>query len=82
MKVATPIGTVIGATVFGYLADRIGRKRMYGIELLIIIVTTALQALVCPALALNLVGTIMFWRVMMGVGIGGDYPLSAIITSE
>ncbi|EHK20878.1 uncharacterized protein TRIVIDRAFT_59225 [Trichoderma virens Gv29-8] len=27
-------------------------------------------------------GLLVFWRVMMGIGIGGDYPLSSVITSE
>lgn len=31
---------------------------------------------------MSIVGVIIFWRVLMGVGIGGDYPLSSIITSE
>ena len=31
---------------------------------------------------MSVVGLIIFWRVLMGVGIGGDYPLSSIITSE
>jgi len=35
LKIATPVGTLIGQLLFGYLADRVGRKRMYGIELMI-----------------------------------------------
>jgi MFS family permease len=27
-------------------------------------------------------GVIIFWRFIMGVGIGGDYPVSSVITSE
>src|ERR1041384_2269141 len=55
---------------------------MYGIELMIIIVATVGSAVCGNGYGISLVGTIMFWRVIMGVGIGGDYPLSAIITSE
>jgi PHS family inorganic phosphate transporter-like MFS transporter len=82
IKVATPVGTVFGQVIFGYLADRYGRKKMYGIELMIIIVTTVAQSLMSESRALNLVGVVVFWRFLMGVGVGGDYPLSAIITSE
>ncbi len=28
VKVATPVGTLIGQLLFGWLADRVGRKRM------------------------------------------------------
>jgi MFS family permease len=31
---------------------------------------------------MSVVGLLIFWRVVMGVGISGDYPLSSIITSE
>ena len=82
IKVATSGGTVIGQIVFGYMADWIGRKRMYGIELILIIAATLAQSLSASSNALSLVGVMVFWRVMMGIGIGGDYPLSAVITSE
>ncbi|KAH8673493.1 H+ symporter [Xylariales sp. PMI_506] len=82
IKVATSGGTVIGQVGFGALADIVGRKRMYGLELIIIIFATLAQSLASASAAIDVVGLIIFWRVLMGVGIGGDYPLSAIITSE
>lgn len=82
IKVSTSGGTVIGQLLFGWLADRIGRKRMYGIELIIIIMATLAQALSSDSRAISIVGILIFWRVIMGIGIGGDYPLSSIITSE
>ena len=82
IKVATSAGTVIGQLIFGYMADWIGRKRMYGIELMIILAATLAQSLSASSTALSMVGVMVFWRIMMGIGIGGDYPLSAVITSE
>ncbi|KAK5018065.1 MFS transporter [Cryomyces antarcticus] len=82
IKVATSGGTVIGQLAFGYLADVVGRKRMYGLELMIIIFATVAQALASSSRSISIVGIIIFWRVLMGIGIGGDYPLSSIITSE
>lgn len=82
LKVSGSIGTLLGQLVFGWLADQLGRKKMYGIELMIIIVATVGTAVCGQGYGISLAGTIMFWRVVMGVGIGGDYPLSAIITSE
>jgi PHS family inorganic phosphate transporter-like MFS transporter len=82
IKVATSAGTVFGQLVFGYLADLLGRKRMYGIELLIIICGTLAQSLCAPSPAIGFVGIMVFWRTVMGIGVGGDYPMSAVITSE
>ena len=55
---------------------------MYGLELIIIIFATLAQALSSNSPSMSIVGVIIFWRVLMGIGIGGDYPLSSIITSE
>ncbi|KAK4966525.1 acid phosphatase pho5, partial [Elasticomyces elasticus] len=82
IKVATSGGTVLGQVGFGYLADVVGRKRMYGLELILIIFCTLAQALSSNSASISIVGIIIFWRVLMGIGIGGDYPLSSIITSE
>lgn len=82
IKVSCSVGTVVGQLAFGYLADRLGRKRMYGIELIIIIVGTVGQTLVGNSPACSFWGVIVFWRVIVGIGIGGDYPLSSVITAE
>jgi PHS family inorganic phosphate transporter-like MFS transporter len=82
IKAATSGGTVIGMLLFGWLADRLGRRKMYGIELAIIVLATLAQSLAAPSVSVTLTGLLIFWRVTMGVGIGGDYPLSAVITSE
>src|ERR1700733_3290411 len=82
IKVATSGGTVLGQVGFGILADLVGRKRMYGLELILIIFATLAQALSAHSPAASIVGVVVFWRVLMGIGIGGDYPLSSIITSE
>jgi MFS transporter, PHS family, inorganic phosphate transporter len=55
---------------------------MYGIELIIIIFATIALSVSGEGPALNIVGVMIFWRIILGTGIGGDYPLSSIITSE
>ncbi|KAJ7475703.1 inorganic phosphate transporter [Mycena latifolia] len=82
IKVATPVGTLCGQLLFGWLADVVGRKRMYGVELMIIIIGTFAQALSGGAHAVSIIGVLCVWRFLMGIGIGGDYPLSATISSE
>ncbi|EXA38498.1 MFS transporter, PHS family, inorganic phosphate transporter [Fusarium oxysporum f. sp. raphani 54005] len=55
---------------------------MYGVELGIIILATLCCALISSSPAMGSTGLLIFWRIIMGIGIGGDYPLSSVITSE
>lgn len=82
IKVSTSVGTVIGQLFFGWIADVAGRKKIYGVELIIIIAATIGQTIIGHSPAINFVAVLTFWRIIMGIGIGGDYPLSSIITSE
>lgn len=83
IKGSTQIGCIFGQFIFGFLADRIGRKRMYGIELIIMIVCTLGGSFAGnTARGLSVYWVLFIWRLILGVGIGGDYPVSAIITSE
>jgi PHS family inorganic phosphate transporter-like MFS transporter len=68
IKVATSGGTVVGQFGFGILADIVGRKRMYGLELVIIIFATLAQALTASSPSFGIVGVIIFWRIIMGIG--------------
>jgi len=82
LKTSAQIGTLVGQLLFGWLADILGRKKMYGIELIVMIIATVGAACAADGYAVSVHGVIIFWRVIMGIGVGGDYPLSAIITSE
>jgi len=70
------IATFVGAYIFGTLADRLGRKAIYGLEALLMTIGALLSAF-SPDVTVLLIA-----RVIMGLGIGGDYPLSAVIMSE
>lgn len=74
IKASTSAGAILGQVVFGWLADQLGRKRMYGIELIILIIATLSQSLSSPSDGITISGLLIFGRVMMGLGIGGDYP--------
>lgn len=73
---ATLLASAVGAVLFGRVADILGRKRIYGYEVLIL----AIGAL-ASALAPNYV-FLLICRIILGIGIGGDYPVSATIMSE
>lgn len=70
------LAAAIGALLFGRVADMLGRKRIYGIEVLVL----AAGAIAC-AFSPNIWWLIGF-RFILGIGIGGDYPVSATIMSE
>jgi len=53
-----------------------------GTELMIIVTTTFAQAIAGSGPAVNIIAVLTLLRFLMGIGIGGDYPLSAVITSE
>jgi PHS family inorganic phosphate transporter-like MFS transporter len=66
----------LGAFAFGRYADKVGRKRVYW-----------LVAAIMIAGALGSALSQSFWmliafRFLLGVGVGGDYPVSAVMVSE
>src|SRR5712672_868954 len=60
-------GAVIGALGFGWLTDRIGRKKLFFITLALYLTATA-----ATALSWNLASYALF-RFLTGAGIGGEY---------
>jgi MFS family permease len=60
-------GAVLGALFFGWLTDRLGRKRLFFITLAVYLVATA-----ATALSWNLWSFVLF-RFLTGAGIGGEY---------
>ena len=70
------IAAAIGSILFGRLADFVGRRSIYGFTLIVL----ALGA-IASAFAPNIIWLLVF-RFILGLGIGGDYPLSATLMSE
>jgi PHS family inorganic phosphate transporter-like MFS transporter len=83
IKSAAAFGNVVGQLLFGFLGDILGRKKIYGLELIILIIGAIGTSLVgVPAYGLSFTSIIIFWRFILGVGVGGDYPVSSVLTSE
>lgn len=70
------LAAAFGSLLFGRLADTIGRHSIYGMTLIVL----ALGA-IASAFAPNVYWLLAF-RFILGLGIGGDYPLSATLMSE
>ena len=60
-------GAVLGALFFGWLTDRLGRKKLFFITLTVYLVATA-----ATATSWN-IASFAFFRFVTGAGIGGEY---------
>ncbi|KAM1018404.1 hypothetical protein ACFX15_039296 [Malus domestica] len=75
-------GTLAGQLCFGWLGDKLGRKRVYGITLILMVLGCIASGLSFGSKPEGVMATLCFFRFWLGFGIGGDYPLSATIMSE
>jgi MFS family permease len=84
INIATLAGTLLGMVMFGFLADKYGRKKMYGAELVLLITATLGVVMSSTGVdgSMNVYAWLIWWRICVGIGVGADYPLSAVITSE
>ena len=84
INVATLAGCLVGMVLFGVLGDIYGRRKMYGIELIVLVVGTFGVLMSSNGFdnSMSIFSWLIFWRFVSGVGVGGDYPLSAVLVSE
>jgi PHS family inorganic phosphate transporter-like MFS transporter len=83
VKAAANLGCIVGQIGFGLLGDIYGRRRVWPAGLCVTIIGTVL--IVAAPLSLGGKGVftwITIWRVIMGIGIGGDYPMSSAAISD
>ncbi len=73
---AAILGAFVGAFTFGRIADIVGRKTVYTLVAAIMIVG-ALASAFAPSFLFLVIA-----RFVLGLGIGGDYPVSAVLMSE
>ncbi|ERN04223.1 hypothetical protein AMTRI_Chr08g209960 [Amborella trichopoda] len=75
-------GTLAGQLFFGWLGDKLGRKKVYGITLVTMVGCAIASGFSIGASPKAVITSLCFFRFWLGFGIGGDYPLSATIMSE
>jgi MFS family permease len=61
------LGAVVGALFFGWLTDRLGRKKLFFITIVVYLIATALTGLAWNGF------TFFLFRFFTGCGIGGEY---------
>lgn len=70
------IGMAVGAFVFGIFADRVGRKNIFIMTLVLFSVASGLSAF-SASLAIFLI-----FRFFVGMGLGGELPVASTLVSE
>lgn len=72
----TTIGMMIGAFLFGYLADRFGKKNIMMVTLLVFSISNLLLAMTTN------VNQFLLIRFITGVGLGGELPVASTIIAD
>ncbi|CAM6119392.1 unnamed protein product [Calypogeia fissa] len=75
-------GAICGQLFFGWAGDRLGRRKVYGITLMLMMICSINCGLSYGKSAKGVIATLCFFRFWLGFGVGGDYPLSATLMSE
>lgn len=70
------IGMAVGALVFGVFADKVGRKKVFMITLVLFSVAGGLSALTTTLAAF------LILRFFVGMGLGGELPVASTLVSE
>ncbi|MBP2134299.1 MFS family permease [Methanomicrobium sp. W14] len=73
---AAVIGSIIGAAAGGKISDKLGRKAIYIVDLILFLVFSLMTTF-----AWDIYSLILF-RFLLGIGIGADYPICASYVSE
>jgi MFS transporter, putative metabolite transport protein len=69
-------GLFVGGAIFGYVTDLLGRRLMYTIDLIAIIILSILQMFVTSPLQLIIL------RFLIGIAVGADYPIATSLLAE
>ncbi len=70
------VGMAVGASIGGLLADRIGRRQVFALTLLVYGLATGAAALSWS------VGALLVFRFLIGLGLGAELPVAATLVSE
>jgi putative MFS transporter len=69
-------GMALGATLGGLLADRVGRRQVFAVTLLVFGLATGAAALSWS------VGALLVFRFLIGLGLGAELPVASTLVSE
>eukprot|EP01135_Chromosphaera_perkinsii_P006541 Nk52_evm13s539 gene=Nk52_evmTU13s539 len=82
VAISALMGTIVGTILFGSAADYLGRKKMCIISAVGAIVCSLGSAFSFGSDSFSIFYTLSIWRFFLGIAIGGEYPLSALLANE
>ena len=72
----TLAGLFVGTSLFGYISDKVGRRKMFLIDIIAIGVISVATMFVSSPVEL------LVMRVLIGIVIGADYPIATSMITE
>jgi len=75
-------GSVVGQLLFGVVADYLGRRRSFIATLSLLVVGAVASSVVQAHPPLRIYHALAIALFVLGVGLGGEYPLSSTVSSE
>jgi len=82
ISTATILGAIAGQLVLGRVGDLTGRRKIMVFTSILTILGSGGSALAVSLGRLPKEFILIFWRFILGMGVGGEYPLSASLSSE
>ena len=79
---AALVGSIVGQLLAGSLADVIGRKLIFIATATLITIGSLGSSTCTDSSQFTIYSKIACWRFVLGLGVGGEYPLAATVTSE
>ena len=79
---AALFGSILGQLIAGSLADIVGRKAIFVATAALITIGSLGSSLSGDNPDFTVYTRIACWRFFLGLGVGGEYPLAATVTSE
>jgi len=82
VKTSMLVGCIMGQVLFGALGDAVGRRPTFIATCLLCIVGCLGSAFVVDSPEYGVYTQLAAWRFVLGLGVGGEYPIASTITSE
>lgn len=79
---ASLFGSIVGQLVAGFSADIVGRKIIFLLTAALITIGSIGSSSCLDSEDVSIYTQIACWRFFLGLGVGGEYPLAATVTSE